>query len=396
MSGKSELPVPPTSKPPVDGPKTQWIKQVVNAAGAAHKFEKPIVARRAVQEGTDRLRANGRNGSEAKYKQNQPPELEFKLNPHLTGCSQFHADSSTQIQEDSDHEVLKITHKALYERLNMYGFVFVLLGSISFVAILQPPGGFDNDGHMRSNTLVSCFMFFSTLSFLFTFIGLFGVVVGFLTLFRPAFYLKFEIRASSAKFSQSGSSQVLKSLPSSDISGSSHNNSLSSDRSRSLLYNASPGGLHNKEGMDDLTVMAKLLWDNLERMWRLRIYLIFSLVLIVSAFGCGVFAIIGGSNRSTYLLAGAIIVGVVTLVFEVFRTVHGIHTYHKSKWLKLLQNHAPDADLPSETHTPVQKFMDWFEVHVHSPSRSGSGSARPPRGPSKLSTSSGLGASNNV
>jgi hypothetical protein len=244
----------------------------------------------------------------------------------------------------------------------MYGFVFVLLGSISFVAILQPPGGFDNDGHMRSNTLVSCFMFFSTLSFLFTFIGLFGVVVGFLSLFRPAFYLKIESCASSTKFSQSGSS------------------------SSSLLYNASPSGLDNK-GMDDLTVMAKLLWDNLERMWRLRIYLIFSLVLIVSAFGCGVFAILGGSNRSTYLLAGAIIVGVVTLVFEVFRTVQGIQTYHKSKWLKMFNYHAPGADLPSET--PGQKLVGWLEAHVHSPGH-GSGPARAPRGPSKLSTSSSV------
>ncbi|KAG0608770.1 hypothetical protein M758_8G130900 [Ceratodon purpureus] len=246
MSGESERPVPPTSKPPVHGPKTQWMKQVFNAAGSAHRIQKPIVARRAVQEGTDRLRANGRNGSEARYKQNQPPELEFKLNPHLTGCCQCHADTSIQIQDDPAHEVLKNTHMALHERLNMYGFVFVLLGSISFVSILQPPGGFDNDGHMRSNTLVSCFMFFSTLSFLFTFIGLFGVVVGFLSLFRPAFYLKFERIASSTKFSQSGSSQLMKDLPSSDTSGSSH---LSSDKSSSLLYNgASP------KGMDDLKV----------------------------------------------------------------------------------------------------------------------------------------------
>ncbi|KAG0564745.1 hypothetical protein KC19_8G136100 [Ceratodon purpureus] len=382
MSEESEVPVLPISKPPEDGPKKQWIKQVVNAAGAAHRIEKAtVVARRAVQEGTDRLRANGRNGSEAKYKQNQPPELEFKLNPHLTGCSQFHADSSTQIQEDSadvtDHAwFIENTHRALYERLNMYCIVFVLLESMSFVAILQPPGGFDNDGHMRSNTLVTCFVFFSTLSFFFTTIGLFGVVVGFLSLLNPDFYRQFEKKARSTKSSQSG-----------DKSGSSHKNLLSSD---SFLYEYHQ--VYNPDGM--VNVLARLLWGNLQRMWRLRIYLFFSLVLIVSAFGCGVFAILGGSNRTTYMLAGAITVGVVTLVFEVFRTVQqGIYTYHRTQWLDFLNIYYPDADLPSRIHTPRQKLKDWIEEHVHSP-RSGIG--RAPRGPSKLSTSSDLGASNNA
>ncbi|KAG0608773.1 hypothetical protein M758_8G131200 [Ceratodon purpureus] len=362
MSRGSELPVLPTSKPPDDGPKKQWIKQVVNAAGAVHKFEKPIVARRAVHEGTDRLKANGRNGSEAKYKQNQPPELEIQ---------------ELSVDVTYPYEFMKSTHRALNERLNMFAIVFTLLEPITFVAILQPPGGFDNDGHIRSNSLVTWFMFFSTSSFFFTTIGLYGVVVGILSLFSPDFYPKLEIRASSAESSQSGTSQDMKSLPSSDTSGSSYKYSLSSDRSSSLLYNAYPRRqVYNNVHMDDLTVLAKLLRDNFERISRLRIYLIFSLVFIVSAFGCGVFAILGGSHRTKYLLAGPTIVGVLTLIFEAFKTVQGIQTYDKSKWLELLQYHtAPGANLPQATPTPRERLVDLLDGIVHSP-RYGSGTTR--------------------
>jgi hypothetical protein len=254
-----------------------------------------------------------------------------------------------QLQADT-HQVLKLIQHALVQRLNAYGVILTVLASVTFVAILQPPGSFDpNTGYLRSPILVGCFVFFSTLSFIFSCTALFAVVVGVTSLFRPAFFLKFEAtleRSSSCKASNL------------DSDSSSHGKATHHLKS-------SPSELLGIEDtMEDLRVLALLLWDNLNRVWRLRVYLMVSLGSCVCAFGCGAFAVVGPEHRNIYLLVGAIGGGLLVLAFEVHRTVKGINTYHSPKWLNILPEVNPEV---AAGDSPGKRLMVWIEGMLHSP-----------------------------
>ena len=251
-----------------------------------------------------------------------------------------------QLQVDT-HQVLKLIQHALVERLNAYGVILTVLASVTFVAVLQPPGSFDpNTGYLRSPILVGCFVFFSTLSFIFSCTALFAVVVGVTSLFRPAFFLKLE-----ATLERSINSNL-------DSDSSSHGKATHHLKS-------SPSQLLGIEDtMEDLRVLALLLWDNLNRVWRLRVYLMVSLGSCVCAFGCGVFAIVGPEHRNIHLLIGAIGGGLLVLAFEVHRTVKGINTYHSPKWLNILHEVNPEV---AAGDTPGKRLMVWIEEMLHSP-----------------------------
>ena len=173
-------------------------------------------------------------------------------------------------------EYLRITQDALTQQLNAYGIVLTLVAGIMSVAILQPPGGFDSDGHMRQDKLVSCYLFFASLSFLLACTGLFAVIVGSASLYRPMFFP----------------------LPWSHWS--------------SVLECASA----KQPGFDKISTLESIINYNLSRLPRLKTYLGFSLALGMTAYICGAFSILGSGKRNLWMAIGTIFVSSGILVFE--------------------------------------------------------------------------------
>ena len=200
--------------------------------------------------------------------------------------------------DDVQLKYLMIVHAALVQQLNSYGIVLTLLAAVTSVAILQPPGSFDQ-GHMLSNGLVTCFLVFSCVSFLLACTGLKAVIIGSAALFRPWF------------FPEPPSKSQLK------------------------IADAQ-AGVGNSKGTivyDDIDTLGEIIMDNVLRVRRLRIYLALSLGLCMVAFVCGAFAILGPGKRNLYTAIGTILGGGgLVLVLETGFTLVG--PSHPPSWLR--------------------------------------------------------------
>lgn len=153
-----------------------------------------------------------------------------------------------QAEFEASHQVPKHVRSAIVQWLNAYGVVLGVMATSTFETILYPPDSFDGSGNFRSPVLSGCFEFFATLSFLFSCSGLFGVWVGLVSLFRPAFFRKFQTVLPSSTNISSCAQWV----------GS---ESISPDQ---LLW--------NDDDTENKSRLTRLLWDNMERVWRLRVY----------------------------------------------------------------------------------------------------------------------------
>ncbi|KAG0554237.1 hypothetical protein KC19_12G075500 [Ceratodon purpureus] len=93
--------------------------------------------------------------------------------------------SHSEIYGVTSRSYIRMRHKALIVQFNSYAVLLVLLAGAMSVAILQPPGSFDTDGHIRKGAQL--YLFMASMSFLFAIMGLFAVMIVFLNLFRPEF-----------------------------------------------------------------------------------------------------------------------------------------------------------------------------------------------------------------
>lgn len=164
-------------------------------------------------------------------------------------------------------------HAALAKQLNAYGVLLILLAGAMSVAILQPPGSFDANGHIRTTPLVACYLLFASLSFLLACTGLYAVMAGTDTLFDPAFY------AAPLQ------------LQSDDIPATPKEIRATSDE-------------------------IKIIEDNVFRVKRLKVYLGTSLLFCMTAFALGAFAILGPVSRNWWMAIGTAVFGVLILTFE--------------------------------------------------------------------------------
>ncbi|KAG0554236.1 hypothetical protein KC19_12G075400 [Ceratodon purpureus] len=191
---------------------------------------------------------------------------------------------ATPSQHSSDDlGYLRIVQGALVQQLNAFGFVLTLLATVTSVAILQPPGSFDGDGHVRPYRLLACYLLFASLSFLLACTGLFAVIVGQASLYRPGFYPV-------------------------DSAGS----------QRLSVQKLTP-----KEGFDEIPTLKLIVEDNLSRVRRLKTYLGFSLAMGMTAYVCGAFAILGPGQRNLWMAVGTIGVSFVILATEGVMTWRG-------------------------------------------------------------------------
>jgi len=239
-------------------------------------------------------------------------------NPHTSGVensrnSDGNNDSSresTRLQseagstDESKLEFVKNTRKALVELLSSYGIILTLLASITFVAVLQPPGSFEPDGFVRSSKLVAAFMFFATSSFLLACTGLLTVAVGSAMMLRPRFFKQFEeIRVPLHTHHQIG------------LDGN--------------LHPSQPNHSHECQPLtadvtyDNLPIMGKIILDNLYRTRRLRIYMGLSLLSCVTAFLCAGFAVTKSSSHGFYSLVAAIVLGGFPFLLEIVKMFMG-------------------------------------------------------------------------
>ena len=209
-----------------------------------------------------------------------------------------HSDFEVQL------EFVKNTRKALVELLSSYGIILTLLASITFVAVLQPPGSFEPDGFVRSSKLVAAFMFFATSSFLLACTGLLTVAVGSAMMLRPRFFKQFEeIRVPLHTHHQIG------------LDGN--------------LHPSQPNHSHECQPLtadvtyDNLPIMGKIILDNLYRTRRLRIYMGLSLLSCVTAFLCAGFAVTKSSSHGFYSLVAAIVLGGFPFLLEIVKMFMG-------------------------------------------------------------------------
>jgi hypothetical protein len=194
-------------------------------------------------------------------------------------------------------EFLENTRKGLVELLSSYGIILTLLASITFVAVLQPPGSFDPDGFVRSSKLVAAFMFFATSSFLLACTGLLTVAVGSAMMLRPRFFKPFEEIQVPPHTHHPHKCQPL-----------------------------SP---------DVTSIMGKNILDNLYRIRRIRIYMGLSMLSCVTAFLCAGFVVTKSSSHGFYSLVAAIVLGGFPFLLEIvkifmrpafsWRNVCGLH-----------------------------------------------------------------------
>ena len=194
------------------------------------------------------------------------------------------ADTSDEHPSNYDFKLayLKIVHGGLVQQLNAYGIVFTLLATVTSVSILQPPGSFDGDhGHIRPSKLVACYLLFASLSFLLACTGLFAVIVGQASLYRPLFFPKPQIQPA-------------------------------------LIRELTP-----QRGFDKVSTLKSIIVDNLSRVRRLKTYLGFSLALGMTAYVCGAFAILGPGMRNLCMAAGTVGVSIVILLMEAAMTWRG-------------------------------------------------------------------------
>ena len=201
-------------------------------------------------------------------------------------------------------EFVKSIRKALVKLLSSYGIILTLLASITFVAILQPPGSYDPDGIVRSSKLVAAFMFFATSSFLLACTGLLTVAAGSAMMLRPSFFPQFEeIKVPPHTHHQNG------------LAASSHP--------------SQPNHSHEHQSptpdvtYDELPVMGKIVLDNLYRTRRLRLYMGLSLLSCVTAFLCAGFAVTKSRGSGFYSLVGAIGLGGLPFLLEIVRVFMG-------------------------------------------------------------------------
>ena len=204
-------------------------------------------------------------------------------------------------------DFLKYTRKALVQLLSSYGIILTLLASITFVAVLQPPGSFDPDGFVRSSKLVAAFMFFATSSFLLACTGLLTVAVGSAMMLRPRFieHVGFEvIRVPPHAHHQIGLDGNLH------PDQPNHSYELYPVTSDDVTY-------------DNLPVMGKIILDNLYRTRRLRIYMGLSLLSCVTTFLCAGFAVTKSSSSGFYSLVAAIGLGGFPFLLEIVKMFMG-------------------------------------------------------------------------
>ena len=199
---------------------------------------------------------------------------------------------------------VKSIRKALVKLLSSYGIILTLLASITFVAILQPPGSYDPDGIVRSSKLVAAFMFFATSSFLLACTGLLTVAVGSAMMLRPRFFPQFEeIKVPPHTHHQNG------------LAASSHP--------------SQPNHSHEHQPptpdvtYDALPVMAKIVLDNVYRARRLHFYMALSLLSCVTAFLCAGFAVTKSRGSGFYSLLGAIGLGGLPFLLEIVKVFMG-------------------------------------------------------------------------
>lgn len=206
-----------------------------------------------------------------------------------------------QFDFDVQLKYVKVIRKALVELHGSYGIILTLLASITFVAVLQPPGSFDQDGIVRSSKLVAAFMFFATSSFLLACTGLLTVAVGSAMMLRPRFFPEFdEVEVPT----QNGRSVVI---------------------SRHIQPNHSQERRHPTPVVtyDNLPIMGGIVLDNLYRTRRLRIYMGLSLLSCVTAFLCAGFAVTKSSSSGFYSLVGAIGLGGLPFLLEIVKMFRG-------------------------------------------------------------------------
>lgn len=209
-------------------------------------------------------------------------------------------------------EFVKHTRKALVELLSSYGIILTLLASITFVAVLQPPGSFDPDGYVRSSKLVEAFMFFATSSFLLACTGLLTVAVGSAMMLRPRFFQQLEeIR-----------------VPPHGLDGNLHPTHHQIELEGNL-HPSQPNHSHERHPLtpdvtyDNLPVMGKIILDNLYRTRRLHIYMGLSLLSCVTAFLCAGFAVTKSSSSGFYSLVAAIGLGGFPFLLEIVKMFMG-------------------------------------------------------------------------
>lgn len=185
--------------------------------------------------------------------------------------------------EEKSRSNVRMRHAALAKQLNAYGVLLILLAGAMSVAILQPPGSVDTDGHIRTTPLVGCYLLFASLSFLLACTGLYAVMAGTDTLFDPAFYAaqSDDIPATSTEM------QIIK--------------------------------------------------DNIFRVKRLKAYLGTSLLFCMIAFALGAFAVLGPGPRNWWMAIGTVVFGVIVLSFEGLMTLRSPSFKAEKRWLTRLR-----------------------------------------------------------
>ena len=201
-------------------------------------------------------------------------------------------------------DFVKSIRKAHVELLSSYGIILTLLASITFVAVLQPPGSFDPDGIVRSSKLVAAFMFFATSSFLLACTGLLTVAVGSAMMLHPRFFPRFEeIKVPPHTHHENGQGAIVH----------------PSQRNHSHEHQPpTPEAIY-----DELTLMVNIVLDNLYRTRRLHLYMGMSLLFCVTAFLCAGFAITKFRSSGVWNLVAAIILGGLPFPLELVKVFMG-------------------------------------------------------------------------
>ena len=225
-------------------------------------------------------------------------------------------------------EFVKSIRKALVKLLSSYGIILTLLASITFVAILQPPGSYDPDGIVRSSKLVAAFMFFATSSFLLACTGLLTVAAGSAMMLRPSFFPQFEdIKVPPQTHPQHGLDPSLhSSQPNHQGEGfdSERPGKMQASQEATL-----PPNSHEHQPLtpdvtyDELPVMAKIILDNVYRVRRLHLYTGLSLLSCVTAFICAGFAVTKSRSIGLSSLGAAIGLGGVPFFLEIVKVFMG-------------------------------------------------------------------------
>lgn len=98
-------------------------------------------------------------------------------------------EGSRELFGKTSRSYIRMMHKELMNQFNSYAVLLVLVAGAVSVAVLQPPGSLNTDGHIWKAALSYLgYLLGAPMSFLTAMMGLMGVMLGFVSLSEPVFY----------------------------------------------------------------------------------------------------------------------------------------------------------------------------------------------------------------